>query len=356
VGSIFQVKLSVATQRYLVSGVQVLPSLVPSGVTLLSVHTTRHDGETMVFPPSTAIDSDTLTLGNLVPTHGRSATYFFRADTAGPKTFFVRAWSENGGDLVANTAFQVQPLTANLIETAMGTSPSSPTVAPGATFAVTDTVQNLGPGPSGSSRTRYYVSLDAVKGAGDTLLTGTHSVPGLAAGASHTATVTLTVPASVALDSYFLLACADDQGAVAEGEEGDNCIASQGATVTVTRSDLVASAVADPPATAARGAKVRVIDTARNLGAVAAPASRTRYYLSVDGVKSASDTLLTGSRSVPGLAAGASHSGSVTVAIPKGTTAGTYFLLACADDMSAVIETFEANNCAASGGTVTVAP
>ena len=38
-------------------------------------------------------------------------------------------------------------------------------------------------------------------------------------------------------------------------------------------------------------------------------ASTTRYYLSLDGLKNAGDTLLTGSRAVPGLAAGASQFG-----------------------------------------------
>jgi hypothetical protein len=47
---------------------------------------------------------------------------------------------------------------------------------------------------SGPSATRYYLSLDAVKSAGDLLLTGSRTVPGLAAGASHTGTVTLTIP------------------------------------------------------------------------------------------------------------------------------------------------------------------
>ena len=45
----------------------------------------------------------------------------------------------------------------------------------------------------------------------------------------------------------------------------------------------------------------------------------TRYYLSLDAVKSAADPLLTGSRAVPGVAAGASHFGTVTVTIPPAT-------------------------------------
>ena len=52
------------------------------------------------------------------------------------------------------------------------------------------------------------------------LLTGTHSAPGLDPGASHTATVTVTIPAATPPNSYFLLACADDQNAVVGEQRG----------------------------------------------------------------------------------------------------------------------------------------
>jgi hypothetical protein len=71
--------------------------------------------------------------------------------------------------------------------------------------------------------------------------------------------------------------------------------------VTVTRPDLVETGATTTPAAPVRapGTTFSVTDTARNSGAVAAGASTTRYYLSLDGVKNAGDTLLTGSRAVP---------------------------------------------------------
>jgi hypothetical protein len=352
VGSIFDVKLTVTTPAYVASGVHVTPTSIPSGLTLLSAQTMRFDSVPMGFNNTI----DTLTLGNIVPNYPRQVSYFFRADTPGPKAFFVRAWSENGGETVANVSFQVEAPRADLVQTAMGTSPAAPTRAPGSTFSVTDTVQNLGPGTSVSAKTRYYLSLDAVKGAGDTLLTGTHSVPGLAPGATHTATVTLTIPAATPLNEFFLLACADDQNAVQESDESNNCIATPGATVTVTRPDLVVSGLSAPPATARPGGKFSVISTAKNLGSVASASSTTRYYLSLDGVRSAGDKLLSGSRSVAGLAPGASQSGTVTVTVPTSTIPNTYVLLACADDLSKVVETNETNNCTPSTTPVTIAP
>jgi subtilase family serine protease len=328
------------------------PALIPPGLTFMAAQTTRHDGVPMAFNNSI----DTTTLGNLVPTHSRTVSHFFKADTAGPKTFNVRAWSENGGELFASTTFQVQTPRANLVPSGMGTSPATPTVAPGSSFSVSDTVQNLGQAASTSSKTRYYLSLDAVKGAGDRLLNGAHSVPALAAGTSHSATVQVGIPTSTPLAAYFLLVCADDQSSVDEENEADNCIASAGATVTVTRPDLVTSAASAPPTTAARGSKLQITDTAQNLGAIKTPSTRMRYYLSLDGVKGAGDRLLTGSRGVPGLAPGGSHSATATLTVPTATPVGTYFVLVCADDTNNVVETDEKNNCKASPGTMMVTP
>ena len=103
-------------------------------------------------------------------------------------------------------------------------------------------MQNTGTGPSPSSTTRYYLSPDATRSADDTLLSGTHSVPKLDPGASHTATVKVTIPPATSPNSYFLIACADDKSAVIESTEGDNCIVTPGAIVTVARPDLVETA------------------------------------------------------------------------------------------------------------------
>ena len=110
------------------------------------------------------------------------------------------------------------------------------------------------------------------------------------------------------------------QNTVGETNEGNNCIATPGATVTVARPDLVeTTATTNPPAPVrAPGTTFSVTDTVQNAGPAASGPSTTRYYLSLDAVKNAGDTLLTGSRGVPGLAAGASQSGTVTRDHPRG--------------------------------------
>jgi subtilase family serine protease len=319
----------------------------PAGVTAAYIVTTRLDGVNMRFITYSPLAG--LTLGNLPPEISRYATWYFRATTPGPKTFLIRAASENGGEIIVTKTVQIDSVT-NLVETAMATNPSAPLLAPGSTFSVTDTVQNTGMAPTSSSTTRYYLSPDATKSADDTLLSGTHSVPSLDPGASHTATVTVTIPVATSPNSYFLIACADDKSAVIESNEGDNCIVTPGATVTVARPDLVETAVTMSPTAPVRapGTAFSVTDTARNLGPVASAPSTTRYYLSLDPVTGAGDVLLVGSRAVPGLAAGAVQSGALNVTIPATTPLNSYFLLACADDLAKVAESDETNNCVAS--------
>ncbi len=349
VGAPFPVTIHVSNHSYVASAVHVDLISPPSGVTPIDIVTTRLDGVTMRF--TAALGG--MTLGNLPPETSRYATYYFRPTTTGPKLFLIRASSENGGEITLTKTVQVDSVT-NLVPTAIGTGPSAPLLAPGASFSVTDTVQNTGLSPSGSSTTRYYLSLDETKSADDVLLSGTHSVPGLDAGATHTATVNVTVPAATSLNSYFLLVCADDKAAVTETNEADNCAASPGAIVTMARPDLTATMItANPPAPARTpGTTFSVSDTVQNVGAVAAGSSATRYYLSLDAVKSAGDILLTGSRGVPALAPGASSSGTLTVTIPAATPLDTYFLLACADNGNTVVEANEANNCIATPGAI----
>ncbi|MEW6270188.1 MAG: CARDB domain-containing protein, partial [Thermodesulfobacteriota bacterium] len=330
VGQLVSVAVNVANDSYVASGVQIQPLALPSGVQPRDVQTARLDGTTMPF----ADPLGSLTLGNIPPSWSRSATWSFLAQTPGSKTFTFRVWSENSGELTVSRTVNVVGGAASpdLGVTAMATSSSAPTGAPGSKFSVTSTVQNSGASPSGSSTTRFYLSHDAVKSADDRLLTGVRSVPALDPGESASGTTTVTIPTTTPLDAYFVLACADDRSTVVESDEEDNCAATPGATVTVGRPDLVEGAVSDPPATKKRGTTFPVTDTVQNLGNVPSGASKTRYYLSVDAAKGSGDKLLSGTRSVPGLAPGAGHSGTKSVKIPASTVPGSYFVLACADD------------------------
>jgi YD repeat-containing protein len=125
-------------------------------------------------------------------------------------------------------------------------------------------------------------------------------------------------------------------------------------TFSITAPDLVVTVISNPPATAAQGTSFSVTDTTANSGNASAAASTTNYRLSLDNVITTSDALLTGTRSVPSLAAATNSSGSVNVTIPAGLASGTYFLGACADGENTVAESNETNNCLASTGTIIV--
>jgi len=219
-----------------------------------------------------------------------------------------------------------------------------PTVAPGKSFTVSDSVKNVGSVSSGGTTTRYYLSADSRPDGGDRLLTGTRSVAALASGAASNGTVSVTVPGTTPAGSYFVLACADDKYAVTESNEGNNCLAST-AQVQIVLPDLVERSMEDPPLSVVRGTGFTVTETVLNRGLGAASISTTRYYLSINTRKDAGDTLLTGSRSVAALAPGATATGSATLTVPSSTSAGDYYLIACADDSGAVVEADETNNC-----------
>jgi CARDB protein/beta-propeller repeat-containing protein len=108
------------------------------------------------------------------------------------------------------------------------------------------------------------------------------------------------------------------------------------------------------PGSVKPGSSFLVISTVVNEGLGTAPASTTRYYLSADDSKSGGDILLSGSKAVPSLVPGAIVSGSATLTIPASTPLGSYFVLACADDLHAVTELDESFNCGASFDTIQV--
>jgi subtilase family serine protease len=224
-------------------------------------------------------------------------------------------------------------------------------IAAGASFIASDTVTNQGNGASTASVTRYYLALGTTRAAGDVTV-GTRNVAAIAPAASLAGNAFVTVPAATTPASYYLIACADDNLSVSESNETNNCRTSV-KQVAVTGPDLTETAVPNPPATVNVGAVITVSDTAKNIGNGDAPGSVTRYYLSNDGLKSASDLPL-GSRVVGPLQVNKSSSGSASVTIPGTAGGATWFLLACADDDGTVVESSETNNCRAANKSVHV--
>lgn len=230
-------------------------------------------------------------------------------------------------------------------------------VAPGGRIASATTVLNRGRVSAPSSTLRFYLGRETTLHASDHLLSTTAKVPALGAGQQTAPPIaaSLVVPQTLPGGQYFLIACADGLVRVMESDETNNCTAAP-TTVTVLGVDLVVDEVAPRVTSVRRGRSMAVVSTVRNQGAVMATVSMTRFYLSTDAVRDGSDRLLTGLQTIGTLKPGAQVRGSITVTVPATTPAGTYFVLACADDLGRVSESVETNNCRASATTINITP
>jgi len=116
--------------------------------------------------------------------------------------------------------------------------------------------------------------------------------------------------------------------------------------------DLMMSALSSP-AQAKKGAAISVNSTVKNTGNASSGAFSVGIYLSTDATITASDIYL-GSRSVAGLAAGASSAAKTTVTLPTSLGAATYYVGAIADYNNKVEESNESNNISVSTSKLTV--
>jgi subtilase family serine protease len=264
-----------------------------------------------------------------IPSSVAPGSYYVigRADADG----VVAETSESNNNLARPTT-----LGGDLVVSAL-TVPAK--IGAGSDVAVTDTTANQGEGGAAASNTRFYLSVNTVVDAGDMLLAGSHAVPELAMGVSHTSTTTVSIPAAIAAGTYYLIAKADGDNAVGEASESNNSRARS----TQVGGDLIVSALT-VPAKAGVGTDIVASDTTMNQGGGGVPSSTLRFYLSANTVLDANDLLLSGSHVVGDLESGASYSGNTMVAIPPSVTPATYYVIAKADADNTVAEAVENNN------------
>ena len=207
----------------------------------------------------------------------------------------------------------------------------------GVTITVTETTSNQGGAAVSASVTRFYLSTNSILDGSDTPLGGSHVVPDLTPGGTHSASTSVTLP-SVAVGTYYVIAKADDDNVVLESRETNN---------TLARSILIGGDLAvttlTVPAQGGAGAPLTVTDVTTNQGGGSVGPTTTRFYLSADSVLDVNDTLLA-SRDVGALDGSGASSASTTVTIPPSTPAGTYYIAAKADADGSVVETYETNN------------
>ena len=143
-------------------------------------------------------------------------------------TYFIIAKADLNNDVpesveMNNASFAVVVRVGPDFTVAALTTPSS--AAAGSTFAVTDTTKNAGGGGAPASLTYFYLSTNLTLDAGDVFV-GSRPVAALAAAASDTGSATITVPATAAPATYFLIAVADGPNAIVETNEANNTRAS----------------------------------------------------------------------------------------------------------------------------------
>ena len=236
---------------------------------------------------------------------------------------------------------------------------SSPTTAllPGQTLSAATTVMNQGNLNAGSSKVAFSLSTDQVYGNGDDIpLSAVLSVGALAVDGSYTASTSLIAPSATLLDDYYLCAMTDSTLLINEGYHEDNNTQCTGSTIAVSRPDLVMTDVTPAAATVNQGAILYVGNTVTNQGMMPSGYSSVQFRLSLnEEFGDADDVVLTGTRLVPTLGAGASSTGSTRLTVPWTTPPHGYYLCAKADYTgSTVVEIDEDNNVLCSPTQVTV--
>ena len=319
--------------------IQVSESTANQGIGAAAASQTR-----FYFSSNAAWDAgDTPLEARSVPTldtgasNGGSTSVTIPAGTTTGLYYLIAKADASEGVLESNEANNTRTISLYVgpdLQVSALTAPSR--AASGGVISLTDTTRNAGAAAAGSSVTAFYLSSNFTLDGGDTRLAPTRAVGPIVANGAVSGTTNVTLP-SVSPGTWYVVAQADDQGAVAETAETNN---TRFASIAIGPDLNVTTASA--PSTATAGASIVVSDTVKNLGPNTAGASVTRLYLSLDIAFDASDIPL-GGRSVPELAESVSNTGSTTVTLPA-STSGRYYVLVVADGTGTVAESIETNN------------
>jgi subtilisin family serine protease/subtilase family serine protease len=343
-----------------ISATTATPAILGADTDIVVTDTTKNQGSGPAVPSKTGfylssnlvLDASDVWLGErLVPTLGSGVTHVVATTVRIPPStapgsyrIITKAdWdagvneSDEGNNTKASGLIKIGP---DLIVSAV-TVPA--TAAAGGSIGVSDTTANQGGGSAAASTTRFYWSTNTSLDASDQVI-GTRPVGLIAAGASASSVTTLTVPATAAAGTYYVIAQADGGSQVPETAETNNTKAS---TAIKVGPDLIVTAVS-VPASGAAGGMISANETTKNQGFGPAPASSTAFYLSPNGTISADDRLI-GSRLVSELASNGISTASTVLEIPADILPGSYYVIARTDWNGSVAESTESNNDKSSG-------
>jgi hypothetical protein len=127
-----------------------------------------------------------------------------------------------------------------------------------------------------------YVLVDTASSA-EKNLNGTATIPIVPVGGSVTVQKTVVVYSDTVAATYNVQACADSAKVLTEAMESNNCGLADGILTVLGpsagHSDLVVTAVTDPPVGALPGASFPIAATVKNQGTDPAPATTTRFLV-----------------------------------------------------------------------------
>jgi len=251
------------------------------------------------------------------------------------------------------TTGTIQVTRPDLIMTAV--TPNSGAVSATATLSVTNSAKNQGAVTAGSSTVGFDLSPTAsYDDPGAIAITTTRTITSMAAGATSTATTTLTIPNTTAPGNYYVCAKADSAGTITELDETNNTLCSA-ATVSVPQSDLIMSAVSTAATVLAPGGVFTLSNTAKNQGGFPAGSFTVAFSLSTNAIYGdGDDVAITATRTVSSLASGATNLATSSLTVPATASAGTYYVCAKADSGNTVVEADETNNSLCTGTPIQV--
>ena len=216
-------------------------------------------------------------------------------------------------------------------------TPTSVTGSPGGSVQADFTIENTGNATAPATTIRLYRSSNSTISTSDSEI-GTTALPNLGAGQSRTITGTVR---NLSSGTFYFGLCAD--AVSGESDTTNNC--SQGVRVTVGGSgsgpDLVVS-LSESRVTVSPGGSFSYDRTVRNQGDAASAATRIRTYQSDNSTITTTDTQI-GESPVPSLGPSQEASGTRTIRIPAGASAGTTYVGDCVDAVSG--ESNTNNNC-----------
>ncbi|MBD2517342.1 S8 family serine peptidase [Nostoc sp. FACHB-973] len=284
-------------------------------------------------------ESTTLTIGDSVT----AGTYYLVYQADG---YNYVAESNESNNAIAGTINITKP--DLILQNAV--APSSASV--GSTISVSYQVKNQGNANAGYSYTNFYLSQDLTLDSNDKYI-GYDYVADIAAGISRSESTTLTIDSTINAGNYYLIYHGDGDGNVSESNENNNAIGKAIAINPAGKPDLIVQN-ASAPSSASVSSTIQLSYQVKNQGVGSAIASTTNFYLSKDNAYSTDDVLL-GSDAVNTIAAGATSSETVSLAIANTIATGNYYLLYRADGDSKIAETNESNNVVSKAITITKA-